>query len=88
MNKKIKLQETENCFFIKNIFPHKIIAGFTKTPLFGRLPSDFHKLIPYIGNRSYPSRLAFGKKRNIRKFSQFKPRLKENFQQKGQGYSA
>ncbi len=70
MNKKIKLQETENCFFIKNIFPHKIVAGFTKTSLLGRLPSDFYKLISYIGkdvkfsymNQKHSNQIAIIKK--------------------------
>lgn len=49
MNENIPLQETKHYFFFKNIFSHKITAGFTKTSLFGRLPADFNKLISYIG---------------------------------------
>jgi hypothetical protein len=52
MNEDIILQETKYCFFIKNIFSHRVVAGFTNSSFPGQLPSDFNRLLSYIGKEA------------------------------------
>ncbi|MCF7886876.1 MAG: polyphenol oxidase family protein [Candidatus Omnitrophica bacterium] len=52
VNKNTKLIEDKACFFIDDIFSIKITAGFTNSFLFGKLPSDFNRLLSYIGKEA------------------------------------